>query len=85
MLAGPSFSGVCERGLVEVGPLRIREYWIEKRGLELDATDELAGDRDEDQREIARSEGVAMVLLAVAHPLFARKNNLARSRSPSAG
>jgi hypothetical protein len=26
-----------------------------------------------------------MVLLAVDHPLFARKNNLARSRSPSAG
>jgi hypothetical protein len=33
--------------------------------LSSDATDELACGRDEDQREIARSEGVAVVLLAV--------------------
>src|SRR5439155_6615721 len=46
----------------------IRGHWIERRGLELDATDELACERDEDQREIAGSEGVAMVLLAVDHP-----------------
>ena len=43
-------------------------HWIERRGLELDATDELACDRDEDQREIAGSEGVAIMLLAVDHP-----------------
>ena len=85
MLAGPSFSGVCERGVSRGWTPSDPEYWIEKRGLELHATDELAGDRDEDQREIARSEGVAMVILAVDHPLFARKNNLARSGSPSAG
>src|SRR5438477_5288773 len=46
----------------------IRGHWIERRGLELEATDELACERDEDQREIAGSEGVAMVLLAVDHP-----------------
>jgi hypothetical protein len=47
---------------------RIRGNWIEERRLELDATDELACERDEDQREIAGSEGVAMVLLAADHP-----------------
>ena len=45
----------------------IRGHWIERRGFEFDATDELACDRDEDQREIAGSEGVAMVLLTVDH------------------
>ena len=91
MLAGPSFSGVSERGVSKIGPLRIdllhsdvqrhaarpildvskqhpthlgtggggiRGHWIERRGLELDATDEFACDRDEDKREIARSECV---------------------------
>ena len=52
--------------------------------LELDATDELACERDQDQREIAGSEGVAMVPLAVDHPPLRVQNDLARSRSPSA-
>ena len=54
-----------------------RGHWIERRCLELDATDELACNRDEDQREIAGSEGVAMVLPAVDHQA------LSRARSPT--
>jgi len=46
----------------------MRGHWIEERGLELGATDELACESDEDQREIAGSEGIAMTLVAADHP-----------------
>jgi len=46
----------------------IRGHWIEERGFDLAATDELACERDEDQREIAGSESIAMALLAADHP-----------------
>ena len=109
LLAGPSFSGVCERGVSRVGRLRIdplhsdvqrhgarpildvskqhaarrgtggdgiRAHWIEERGLELDATDELACEHDEDRREIAGSKGVAIVLLAVDYPALRAQERL---------
>ena len=46
----------------------ITGHWIEKRGLNLGATDELACEPDENECEIAGSETVAMALLTADHP-----------------
>ena len=62
----------------------IRVHWIEERRLELVATDELARQRDEDEREIAGSEASRWCSSRLTTHLFACKNDLARSRSPSA-
>ena len=59
-------------------------HWIEERRLELVATDELARQRDEDEREIAGSEASRWCSSRLTTHFFACKNNLARSRSPSA-